>query len=458
MTDEVPAVASGKPSRRPARLIAALVTLIGVGFGFHTSFDPTILGKYNLRYFIALCCWFGILTPCAYLLARYVSTPTEVHLAGRRRTVITPRAKLVTLLILALCFAGGARAVARRVRERVTPWTFHPYLQNAYKPNRAELHTNRWGFRGEQIEVEKPDDTFRIFAFGGSTVACQESAFENTHCRLLENRLRREYPNIHVEVQNVGMPWHGTEHSVIKLLFNVQDFSPDLVIIYHAMADLFRGFEQPEFSKGDYRDDYGHYYGPVAGLVKGRRSDHYGFPRSTFLGFWLSDFRFDRVRLLGPEGEGIHGIGMLFVPKHEPVSIETWRSLDGFERNMRTFVDSARSRGFEVLVASQPYLYRDDLTQTEREVLMLPMACMEDGKQPDLASMKRGMDAYNERARKVARDRQVRFLDLEKRIPKSLDYFFDDVHYTTKGNRTVAEAFAADILDWGIIPRKVHGN
>lgn len=125
---------------------------------------------------------------------------------------------------------------------------------------------------------------------------------------------------------------------------------------------------------------------------------------------------------------------------------------------MRTFVDNAQSRGFEVLIASQPYLYRDDLTQLEREVLLLGMACLEDGRQPDVASMKRGMIAYNERARKVAFERQVRFLDLEKQVPKSLDHFFDDVHYTTQGNVAVAKAFAADIIHWGIIPQKMQSE
>ena len=447
-----------KPTRWPARLVALLVALVGVGFCFHTSFDPAIFGKYNLRYFVALCCWFLIFTPCAYLLARYVFSPTELRLPGRGRMVITPLTKFVTVLVMMFVLAAVGRAALRRIREHVGLWTFHPYLQNAYRPSRADFGINGWGFRGEEIDLEKPNDTFRVFMFGGSTVACQESAFEDTHCRLLEKHLRRQYPKVRIEVQNVGMPWHGTEHSVIKLLFNVQDFSPDLVIIYHAMADLFRGFEQPEFSKGRYRDDYGHYYGPVAGLIKGRQSDHYGFPRSTFLGFWLSDFRFERVRLLGPEGKGISGIHMLFVPKHEPVTIQHWRSLDAFERNMQTFVDNALSRGFEVLIASQPYLYRDDLTQLEREVLLLGMACLEDGRQPDVASMKRGMIAYNERARKVAFERQVRFLDLEKQVPKSLDHFFDDVHYTTQGNVAVAKAFAADIIHWGIIPQKMQSE
>jgi hypothetical protein len=65
------------------------------------------------------------------------------------------------------------------------------------------------------------------------------------------------------------------------------------------------------------------------------------------------------------------------------------------------------------------------------------------------------MDAFNGRARQVALERGVRFLDLEKKIPQSLDYFFDDAHYTTKGNVAVAEAVGDDIVKWGIIPDRV---
>lgn len=450
--------AESERSRWATGLTLLLFLLIGAGFCFHTSFDPVILGKYNVRYFITLCIWFLVLTPMAVVVSRMVFSRTRLIFDSGRVVVIRRRAKLVALLLLLGVGGAVAQSWAARRRAALDPNYFHPYLQTAFKPNFASAGINRWGFRGEEIEREKPPGTCRIFVFGGSTVASVESTFEKSHCRLLENRLRREYPETRVEVQNAGVPWHCTEHSLIKLACNVQDFAPDVIIIYQAINDLFRGFQQPEYTDGPYQPDYGNFLGPVAGMVKGRSFDLNGMPIRTFAGHWCSDFLYHRVRLLGPEGLGFGGLHTLFVPKARSAPVDRWRSLDAYERNLLAFVDLAKLRGIDVLVATEPYLYRDDLTEKEREVILFPMLCQENGVQPDVPSMKRGMDAFNGRAQRVASASGVRFFDLEKKIPKSLEYFFDDVHYTTKGNVAVAEAMGDEMIKWGIVPQTVESK
>jgi hypothetical protein len=445
----------GGLARWTPRLVALLAAAYGVGLCFHTSFDPVIAGKYSVGYFLVLCWWFVILTPSVFLLTRWLSHASQIRLrSGRWVALSVPAKALIALVLVVLLGVAAWRFVRVRI-DLLNPYVFHPYLQSAFKPDRPQLGFNRWGFRGEEIEREKPANTFRIFLFGGSTAACIESPFEKTHARLLELRLRQEYPDRRIEVQNLGVPWHCSEHSLIKLICNVQDFAPDLVIFEHALNDMFRGFAPDDFAEGPYRDDFGHYLGPVAGMVKGRFLDVNGFPLSRFTGFWCSDFRFDCVRIRGPDGDGIAGVGLVFMPKAEEVSVDRWRSLDAFGRNVRSFVDFAKLRGFDVLVVSEPYLYRDDLTAAEREVLVMARTCDEDGRRPDVSSLKRGMDAFNGRARDVADACGARFFDLEKAIPKSLDYFFDDVHYTTKGNAAVATAVGNEVVNWGIIPRKL---
>ncbi len=50
-----------------------------------------------------------------------------------------------------------------------------------------------------------------------------------------------------------------------------------------------------------------------------------------------------------------------------------------------------------------------------------------------------GMDAFNERLLKVCKDEKIHCIDLEKDIPKNLDYFYDDMHFNEKGADLVAE-------------------
>src|SRR5262249_822481 len=145
-----------------------------------------------------------------------------------------------------------------------------------------------------------------------------------------------------------------------------------------------------------------------------------------------------------------------FIPKARPVPIEQWRSLEAFERNLRSFIDFAKLRGYEVLVTSEPSIYRDDLTPREREVILMPMLCQENGQRPDIPSMARGMATFKGSGEQVAADRHVPFIDLDKMIPKNLDYFFDDVHYTTKGNIAVADAVADEIIKLGVIPARIR--
>ena len=77
-----------------------------------------------------------------------------------------------------------------------------------------------------------------------------------------------------------------------------------------------------------------------------------------------------------------------------------------------------------------------------------------DGKMASPKAMQNGMKAFNQTTRKVARDSNTQLVDLAAAIPKSLDYMYDDVHYTEAGNQRLAETMAKHIIDSGMIPSK----
>ncbi len=62
-------------------------------------------------------------------------------------------------------------------------------------------------------------------------------------------------------------------------------------------------------------------------------------------------------------------------------------------------------------------------------------------------AMAQAMNAYNEVTRAVAAEQKVDLYDAAKSLPKSLEYFFDDVHYTDKGSRELALGLAALITE-----------
>lgn len=427
--------------------------VLSLGYLLHTSHDPILLGKYDAPYVLFLAAQFFLIVPAFHFLARFCAARHELTLPSGRMLAFRPRHKLMA--VFALAGVGYLTVDAYTdylVHSRTMTFSedrFHPFLQNTPRPNDARQHINRWGFRGDDLDQEKSDDTFRVFMFGGSTVFCGTVPFEESHCRILEKRLRAAYPHFHIEVQNLGADWHTTEHDTLKLLFYGQDFSPDLVITFHGINDLVRSLTPDMFGDGPYRSDYRHYLGPAANLVTGGRK----VPWSLVAGHWCSDLRFDQIRIAGPDGQGLGGVRTSFVPKARPVAIAEWPSLAAFERNLRDFVAIARSKRMEVLLATQPSLYREDLTEAQRQLLVFPLTHYFNGQRPSLHSMIDGMRRFNDATRRLAGDLGVELVDLERQMPKTTDYMYDDVHYTRSGNEMVAGAFAEQIIESRVIDR-----
>lgn len=440
------------------RLATSAVFVLSLGFLLHTSNPPVLLGKYSPRYAAVLAVLFLVILPAFHALARFCAANGEIVLSRGRRVIVRPRHKLTFVLFASAgAYLAFGLIVHRLGALRMTTFdahVFHPYLQNVATPNNPAQHTNRWGFRGDEIEREKPDDVFRIFVFGGSTVHCGTVPYEQTHCRVLERRLRQAYPRYRIEVQNLGAEWHATEHDTIKLLFCAQDFSPDLAIMFHGINDLVRSLVPDMFAEGEYRPDYGHYYGAVSNLATGGRKSSLFIDAAA--GHWCSDLRFDVMRVNGPEGDGLGSVTTLFYPKTEPVDITDWKSLPTFRRNLSDFVAIARMKRIEPLLATQASLYRHDLTPAEQELLGFPLSHHFDGKRPSLKSMIDGMAAFNDATRQIAHDSQVRLVDLERLMPKTTEYLYDDVHYTKAGNELIGNAFADEVIEWGLIEKTMR--
>jgi lysophospholipase L1-like esterase len=437
------------------RIVTSCAFLLSLGFLFHHSPYPILLGRYNGRYLAFLFAVFFVFLPLVYFTVRFFCVSHELKRSRGRVLVVTPAMKLGVAFVLSLIgYIFADWFIGRLIGSNVATHNahvFHPYLQNVPRPLHAEQHVNRWGFKGDEIELQKPNDVVRIFFFGGSTVHCGTVPFESTHVRLLEKRLKQEYPDVKLEVQNLAAEWHTTQHDVIKLLFDAREFSPDIVLTFHGINDLVRSFESDLFAEGEYRQDYRHYFGAVANLARPNKTARKFF--NTAAGHWCSDFRFQQVRLAGPEGKGVNGILTMFFPKSEPVEITHWRSLPAFERNLREFVRIAKEADMEVVLATQPSLYRNDLSAEDQEVIVFAKSHQFDGKHASLASLVSGMEQFNDTTRKIAAKEDVLLVELDKAMPKTTEYMYDDVHFTRKGNELVAKEIGDALVATRLIPR-----
>ncbi len=399
-----------------------------LGLTLHTSPPEraAVLGKYSYRHAFVLLV--GLLP--FYFIPALLGTVRQVMLGGI--TLLAVLCGWELLLQLRRC-AGLAR------KKRRTEWPLHPFLQTCRRSDPAR-GINAWGFRGAEIEKAKPAGTYRIFLQGDSAFENEWNPYRESLAGVLEAQLKGRCATA-IEVQNAAVAWHSTQHALIDYLFRLQEFKPDLVILCHGMNDLYRGFSAPSVTLSDapYQSDYSHFWGTLAPIVREYEEGRpWEVPQK--LGklarrYLYSDWRPQPWG--GSFWEYFRGSAL------QETEFTEFRSLDAFERNLRHIVEIYRLKGTDVVLATQPSLYKSNMTKAELRLIGIPQRYVCEGKCiASIATMKRGMEACNAVTRRVALDLQCGLIDLDPIVPKTIDHFANDVHYTALSNRLIGEALA----------------
>ena len=126
-------------------------------------------------------------------------------------------------------------------------WSPHYFLGFYPTPNHqvgANRH-NSLGFRGREIAIAKPDNTYRIVTLGGSTTySSGVDDFELSYPGLLEAYLRESGFDA-VEVINAGASGYTSHQNLINMQFRVLPLLPDLIIVYQGFNDIQARFVYP---------------------------------------------------------------------------------------------------------------------------------------------------------------------------------------------------------------------
>lgn len=371
---------------------------------------------------------------------------------ARQRLFAALTALLVVVCVLLIVESGLQLREYLRRKEVHRLWAtphagfrIHPFLQVSPLPDpRPDRNVNAHGFRGGALaEVRRPD-SLRVFALGGSTTWSASLPFDDTWPAQLEQRLRERLPGRVVEVQNAACDWYSSEHSLIRYLFEVRRFRPDVVLVFHAVNDLYRGFAPEWFSVGPFDAGYAHYLGP---LIRAERTRELAtwFPfQESLVWRWMSAGGDGRGSSFEPHRFDPFQPGALRVLRTSlrPAPVEAFPSLPVFRENLRLLARQLESDGVRLFLGTQPSLYRGELGEAERRRLVFaPLFAAQDGRYPDPESMRRGMAAYNAATAEVAREASVPLVDLAARIPSTLENFSDDVHMTPQALARVAEEF-----------------
>jgi len=100
------------------------------------------------------------------------------------------------------------------------------------------IHFNSYGFRGPEFSKNKLEDTFRIFAVGGSTTF-GSGVFDNqTFSHYLQETYDKANLDFKVEVINAGIPGYYSVQEVTLIKNRILALEPDLLIVYDGWNEV----------------------------------------------------------------------------------------------------------------------------------------------------------------------------------------------------------------------------
>ncbi len=96
---------------------------------------------------------------------------------------------------------------------------------------------NNHGFKSPTLSIKKPENTFRIFCVGGSTVYGTGN-LNDWPSKLNEIITKSSKGALKYEVINAGVPAYTSFHTLSQLTSKLVEFDPDLIIYYQMFSEL----------------------------------------------------------------------------------------------------------------------------------------------------------------------------------------------------------------------------
>jgi hypothetical protein len=97
---------------------------------------------------------------------------------------------------------------------------------------------------------------------------------------------------------------------------------------------------------------------------------------------------------------------------------------------MSALVSYLTDSGIEVVLIGQPVLWKKGMTAEEKGTLWFYINSPEGRLCLDTEWLVNEMSRYNEVQRQIAVSSAAYYIDMNNHIPKTLDFFFDDCHFT----------------------------
>jgi lysophospholipase L1-like esterase len=349
-------------------------------------------------------------------------------------------------------------------KELKTPSHYpHHYIPSQFPPNfrltmKAEeglpgvlgenlFSTNNMGFRGDYLASPKPDQEFRIFLVGASTTQCILVDDAQAINKVLQDELTRNIPRgMSVKVYDASKTGDRSYDHIAIIVHRIVHLQPDLIVILSGFSDLNASIKNADYLH--YRANSYQVKLAFPTLVKMLATEFQLGRRAHYLFSLLSGKTANQIF------EGIpvrtnYGM-MVKVRMSVPVSNMIPRTnLAPYRNNLTTIAGVAKAHGVRLVFVTQPNSWNSSIDPSIKNWHWMSYRA---GTTYSEVAMEDALTAFNNVMIEVAAEQGIPLCDLAKSIPKSTEFFFDDVHFNVKGAHEVGIQLASFIVIRDLIP------
>jgi lysophospholipase L1-like esterase len=377
----------------------------------------------------------------------------------RRSSIVLAAATVAALVLVAEAALRIVSPVADPTRSDAQHVNvLNPYIRFEYPKNYAAVTegepeivglqgrqfftTNEYGFRGDSLAVPKPAGEFRIFVVGGSTAECFYLDDDDDMSRVAQNELASHAEETRsIKVYNVGLSGTASDDHVAMIGQRLVHLGPDLVVVFAGVNDLRRSLQG---------FDYLHYAPRDA-------------PRSPFYKRWLLQSQIVRrlayaKRRVDPDPESVLETRTLESDYARKIALQqSTPETDAparvdetsYRHNLRSMIGMARANRFELVFMTQPSTWNSGVDAGARDRHWMRVY---DGVVYREDAMDAALERLNDVMRTVAAEDSVPLYDLARQLPKSLEFFYDDCHFTRAGALATGRGLALFLMEHAVVP------
>ena len=375
------------------------------------------------------------------------------------------RGNIALFLLSTVLSIVVVEAILRAVAPIADPYQLHKrrpnvvqtYFRSSFPPNmRVQLSTeeglpgmdgrattfttNNVGLRGDSLPMPKPEDELRVFVVGGSTTETLYLDDRQAMTRILEDRLDTLVSAKQVKVYGAGKSGARSYDHIEMIAHRLVHLEPDALIVFAGVNDL----RAAMYGRNSLM------LPPAVGapdtewtLMQILRfaATEFQLGRRLFSLLRSDDYRdtVEQIPLRSNYRRSVRAREALPVSVSAPmIDVAPYRN------NLISIAGIARSHGIDLVFMTQPTTWNSRVDSD-----IAKWHWMSAG--PDSAyreeALDQAMEAYNDAVRAVAAQFDVPLLDLARLLPKSGEYFYDDVHFNPRGAQTVGAMLASFVSE-----------